>query len=86
MGTRDWSQNIKALHSTMGTPRVLTDELGFDKDKVIKIHQGFKSYLFEECDPPYEVHQKYHEIKQDVLDLYTRHGCQGYDLYVTGHR
>lgn len=76
---------MKLIYSKLGTPRVLTDELGFDKDKIIKVHKGFKNYLFDESEPPYGT-QKYHEIKQDILDLYTTQGCQDYDLYVTGHR
>ena len=35
-------------------------------------------------DKPYG-DQKYNEIKQDILDLYEKDGCEGYDLCVTGH-
>ena len=56
---------------------------------MLRGHIALLAYVFHKrydpSNPNRDGKQKYNEIKQDILDLYTKDGCEGYDLCITGH-
>ena len=83
--SNNWNHNLQVGLSEMNTPEKVA-KLGFSEEKKIQVHTGFKTYVFQEkYDPENPGKQKYDEIKKDILYLYDEDGCEGYNIYVTGH-
>lgn len=78
----DWGTNFQFIKDRLETPKSLIS-LGFDENKKIKVHGGFKDYVFYKAGK--DEKQKYTQIKNKILNLYQSGECNGYELFVTGH-
>jgi len=83
--TRDWLANASVLKSELD-PSASLVKLGFDENKKIYVHGGFKAYLMGDRKKAENIDTgKYKDIKDELVELYTSGECDGYELIVTGH-
>lgn len=84
VGGKDWRTNFNAFKTTLDVPPSM-EQMGYDDE--IRVHRGFKAYLFDETQRGDDERgpQKFDEIVNDILDVYSNDEYKDFDLYVTGH-